>query len=247
MNEGTAIRAEAERRGITRLVHFTPTQNLVHIATSDEGLRSTKTMSEDERADFNQQDLARLDHHPDHISCAIQYPNAYYYRKKRKEARGERKIFSDWVCLLIAPKHLWAANTLFCPHNAAGWGGDRVAPGLDAFVSMFADEVEAPQSTWNRQHHPDCCPTDAQAEVLVHRQIPLVDLLGIVVESPERAGSTYAALSQLNVLSDVLPLFVCPEFYEPVGLAAALRSGGRPVEEPWHPPIDADGKAIGER
>jgi len=240
-----AIRAEAEWREISRLAHFTPKRNLVHIATSEDGLKSTKMMSEEERAEFNQQDLQRLDRHPDHISCTIEYPNAYYYRNKRKDARGEERLFPDWVCLLLSPKHLWGKATLFCPHNAAGWGGTGVRSGLKCFMSMFADEVEAPQGTWRRQRHPNCCTTDVQAEVLIHRQVPLKDVLGIVVESPGQAGDTYASLLQLGAPVDDLPFFVCPEFFDPPRLAASLRRGRPPVEEAWHPPVDADGEAVG--
>jgi hypothetical protein len=245
MSDVEAIRAEAERREISRLAHFTPVRNLVHIVNSDEGLKSTKTMAEEERAEFNQQDLQRLDRYPDHISCTIEYPNAYYYRNKRSEARGEERLFPDWVCLLLAPKHLWAETTLLCPHNAAGWGGERVSSGLESFMSMFADEVEAPRRTWRRQSQPDCCPTDVQAEVLVHRQVPLLDVLGIVVESESQARDTYVKLEQLEAPVDDLPLFICPTFFDPPRLAGHLRRGQLPVEEAWHPPTNADGEAVG--
>ncbi|MGB7684857.1 MAG: hypothetical protein WBL45_03655 [Solirubrobacterales bacterium] len=130
MSDVEAIRTEAERREISRLAHFTPTRNLVHIVTSSDGLKSTTMMSEEERSEFNQQDLQRLDRHPDHISCTIEYPNSYYYRKKRRSARGEERLFPNWVCLLLLPKHLWRETTLLCPHNAAGWGGLRSVPDL---------------------------------------------------------------------------------------------------------------------
>ncbi|MGB7684858.1 MAG: DarT ssDNA thymidine ADP-ribosyltransferase family protein [Solirubrobacterales bacterium] len=111
---------------------------------------------------------------------------------------------------------------------------------------MFADEVEAPQDTWRRQGHPDCCTTDVQAEVLVHRQVPLRDVLGIIVESTRQAADTYVLLHQLRAPVDDLPVFVCPDFYDPPRLAAALRSGRRPVEETWHPPTNAEPEAAGE-
>ena len=39
------IRIGAEAREITRLCHFTPLRNLVHIATSDAGLYSTAQLT----------------------------------------------------------------------------------------------------------------------------------------------------------------------------------------------------------
>lgn len=245
MSDVEAIRAEAERLEISRLVHFTPTRNLVHIVT-DDGLKSTKMMSEEDRSEFNQQDLDRLDRHPDHISCTIEYPNALYYRAKRRNARGEARLFPDWVCLLLSPKHIWAETTLFCPHNAAGWGGDRVGSGLESFMRMFADEVESPRALRKRKEHPACCPTDLQAEVLVHRQVPLEDVLGIVVETEAQASNTYAMIRNVGAPVERLPLSICPDFYEPEQLVAILDSGERPVEEAWHPPVDADGEAVGE-
>jgi hypothetical protein len=240
-----AMREAVERRQITRLAHFTPTRNLVHIATDDEGLRSTLSLSSAERSVFNQQDLDRLDGYPDHISCTIQYPNAYYLRGKRKEARGEARIFPNWVCLLISPHHLWQDSTLLCPHNAAGFSGINVASGVEHFESMFALEVEAPQGSWTRGRQPRNCPTDAQAEVLVQRRIPLEDLRSIVVENPSQAEDTYSILRQLQVPLKRLSFVVCPQFYEPTGLAAGLSAGRLPVETPWHPPKDGEIEASG--
>jgi len=245
MSDLEAIQAEAERRGISRLTHFTPLRNLVHIATSDDGLLSTKALTDEERSAFNPQDLERLDGFPDHISCSIEHPNAYYLRRKRTEARGEERIFPDWVCLLIAPGHLWRDSTLLCPHNAAGRCGVNVGSGIECFKSLFAANVDAPQGVWTRARQPACCPTDAQAEVLVHRQIPPTDILGIAVESEAQAGDTYARLLQLEAPVEELPILVCPDFYSPTVLANGLRIGRRPVEQEWHPGVHADGDADG--
>jgi hypothetical protein len=234
-----AIRREAKRRKISRLAHFTPLRNLVHIATGA-GLLSTKYMTEQERSAFNQQDLKRLDGYPDHISCSIEYPNAYYVRRKRKEARGEERIFPDWVCLLLVPHHLWRGSTLFCPHNAAGGMGAAVQAGFDCFLGMFADEVEAPQRTWDRADQPECSPTDAQAEVLIHRHVPLADVLAVAVETDAQAGHTYGVLDQLEAPVEDLPIIVAPAFYAPTLLAIELSRGRRPVETAWHPPSGED-------
>jgi hypothetical protein len=246
VSQTDAIRAEAERREISRLVHFTPLRNLVHIVTSEEGLKSTKMLLEEERAEFNQQDLDRLDGHPDHISCTIEYPNAYYMQSKKSGARGDALIFPNWVCLLLSPTHLWADSTLLCPHNAAGGGGTSVGSGLNTFMSMFADQINAPRGNWSRQRQPDCCPTDAQAEVLVHRQVPLEDVLGIVVATESQAADTHVILEQLEAPLEKLPLFVSPDFYAPARLYAGLRNGRLPVEVPWNPPADGNAEATDE-
>jgi hypothetical protein len=237
-----AIRKETESLGIGRLAHFTPMRNLVHIAT-DKGLLSTKQLTDKERTAFNPVDLERLDGFPDHISCTIEYPNAYYRRRKHREARGEERIFPDWVCLLLEPHHLWRENTLFCRHNAAGYRGANVKAGLACFRGMFADRVNSPQGPWQRTGQPKCCPTDAQAEVLVHRHIPLEDVLAIGVETEAQATNTWAALIQLKAPVEHLPIVVAPSFYTPTTLFTDLAEGRRPVETTWHPAERASARA----
>jgi hypothetical protein len=235
VTDAQAIREEIGRRKITRLAHFTPMRILVHIATGS-GLLSTSHLNTHERSSFTQQDLERLDGFPDHISCAVEYPNAYYVQSKRRNARGEERIFPDWVCLLLAPSHLYRETTWFCPHNASGFRGRCVASGFAAFCELFAEEVVAPRSTWRRQNQPPCCPTDAQAEVLIHRYIPLADVLAIGVETADQAADTFARLRQIGAAVENLRLVVAPAFYSPATLSSGLRRGKRPIERPWHPP-----------
>jgi hypothetical protein len=230
------IEQEVKRRGITRLCHFTPLRNLVHIATSGDGLLATAQLNVAERKEFNAQDRDRLDGYPHHISCSIQYPNAYYVQNKRRDARGEERLFPRWVCLFIAPHHLWRPDTLLCPHNAAGRRGANVAGGAETFAAMFAHEVIAPHATWIRRQHPACCPTDAQAEVLIHRQVPLRDLIGVAVEDSDQAADTYAVLRQLEAPISETAFVVAADFYAPAQLAAQLARGRLPVESAWHPP-----------
>lgn len=225
---------EAERRGITRLCHFTPFRNLVHIATGD-GLRSTAVLSESERQVFNQQDLQRLDQHPSHISCSIEFPNAWYLRQRRRTARGADHLFPDWVCVCVEPHHLWREDTLFCPRNASAMGGRLVAGGVEAFRSLYAQQVDGARGqTFTRTvERQPACPTDDQAEVLVHRRIPLDDLQQIVVADEPQAQRTFIGLEQLGVAADRFRYAVCPEFFDPHALSALLRRGLRPVEREW--------------
>ena len=232
------IEAEVERREISRLCHFTPMRNLVHIATSEAGVLSTTVLSAAERQAFTQQDLERRDGHPDHISCSIEYPNAYYLRSKRASATGEARLFPDWVCVYIAPQHLSRDDTLLCTHNASGFNGTHVGAGADMFSAMFAEQVRAPQGTFSRSAQPESCPTDAQAEVLVHGQVPRRDILGLAVETEDQARDTYVSLSQLGAPMVDLPIVIVPDFWQATKLARNLQQGVLPVETPWHPPID---------
>jgi hypothetical protein len=228
------VRREAERRSITRLCHFTPFRNLVHIATGD-GLLSTVQLSESERRVFNQQDLERLDEHPDHISCSIEFPNVWYLRQRRREARGADHLFPDWVCVCIEPHHLWRDDTLFCPRNAAAERGRLVAGGIGAFRGLYADRVDGARGrTFTRTTQREAaCPTDEQAEVLVYRRILLDDVLRIVVANESQAKRTFIGLEQLGVPPDRFRYAICLEFYQPNGLSRLLKRGARPVEVEW--------------
>jgi hypothetical protein len=228
------VRREVERRGITRLCHLTPSRNLVHIVTGD-GLLSTAQLSESERRVFNQQDLERLDEHPDHISCSIEFPNVWYLRQRRREARGADRLFPDWVCVCIEPYHLWRDDTLFCPRNAAAARGRLVAGGIATLHTLFADRVDGARGqTFTRTpERAPACPTDEQAEVLVYRRIPLEDVQQIVIADESQAKRTFIALEQLKVPPDRFQYAICPEFFHPDALAQLLRRGERPVEAAW--------------
>jgi ssDNA thymidine ADP-ribosyltransferase, DarT len=228
------VRREAERRGITRLCHFTPFRNLVHIATG-EGLLSAAQLSGEQRQVFNQQDLARLDQHPDHINCSIEFPNAWYLRQRRGAARGADVLFPDWICICIKPHHLWRDDTLFCPRNAAASGGRFVAGGVDTFRGLYAEQVDgAHGQTFTRTAEREAaCPTDDQAEALVYRRIPIEDVQRIVVANEPQAKRTFIGLEQLGVPKDRLAYAICPEFYDPNRLSGLMRRGERPEETPW--------------
>ena len=179
-----SIRERANRRGITRLCHFTPSRNLAHIASDPRGLLASRHLQDDEAAIFNPTDRMRLDGYRDHVCCSIQYPNAWYFRR----ARENERLFPDWVVLLIDARHLWQAGTKFCPRNAAAEHGRLVQQGVTAFDSLFADVVEGFRVYSRGPRHPDFLPTDEQAEVLIPDQISRRDVRGVVVQDDEQAA-----------------------------------------------------------
>lgn len=232
--EEDQIRAEADRRGISRLCHLTPVRNLLQIATGS-GLRSVVEL-EDDREAFDQQDLDRYDNHPNHISCSIEYPNVWYLRQRRRQATPLQKLFPNWVCLLIDRKYLWAPSTEFSPRNASAENGALLKPGYDAFLGLYAERVPgAYGQTRGRGSKPDCCPTDDQGEVMIHKQIPLEDASTIVFADAAQAADNLGALRLLGVPVETLDYLIAPSFFE-TGLSGILRSGRRPPETPWTPP-----------
>src|SRR5208282_2847743 len=107
------IKEEINRKGITRLCHFTPSRNLSHIANNKKGILATKKLKEDEREVFNPTDIKRYDNHEDFICCSIQYPNVWYFDK----AKDKETLFKDWVILFISTKYLLLPDTKFCHRN----------------------------------------------------------------------------------------------------------------------------------
>ena len=232
MSDINDIRAEASERQISRLAHFTPLRNLVHIATDDEGLRSTLALEADERAAFNQQDLERLDGYPDHISCAIEFPNAYYFRKKRRDARGVSRIFPRWVCLLIEPHHLWQETTLLFHITRPGGVASTSPPG-----SSTSGPCSLPRSRRRRQPGKGSASRGRALRMprprcWAHRRIPLADIKAIGVEDSGQAADTFEVLKQLNAPVESIPFIVCPDFYKPTGPRSALPLAGCPSRCP---------------
>ncbi len=72
------IRDDVVRRGITRLCHFTPERNLVHILTDDAGVDARLRLDQESDRPFTPTDTVRLDGYVNHISCSIEYPNLWY-------------------------------------------------------------------------------------------------------------------------------------------------------------------------
>lgn len=228
----TEIERLARKRGITRLCHLTPFQNLIHIARG-EGLRSTLELSGNARTAFTQQDRERLDGYPGHICCSIEYPNVWYLRQRRSRATPLQKLFPDWICVLIEPHHLWRDDTLMCFRNAAAAHGAYVDRGPAAFEAMYADSVVGSGGrTYTRGAKPDSYPTDDQAEVLIAKEIPLADANRVVVADTAQASRVLVGLDLLNVPPETFQIIIAPKLFQ-ISLSAALSAGRLPTEVPW--------------
>jgi hypothetical protein len=231
MNETTKIGEEVARRGISRLCHFTSSRNLLHIAKEGKGLLSTAHLKTDERLVYNPTDLERLDGHPEHVCCSLQYPNAWYLQR----ARAAESLFKDWVVLLIDTSCLTEPGTLFCARNAAAGAGRFLMSGIAGFNALFAPSVlGAYNRTYTRSavHFQDC-PTDNQAEVLIKDGIEASDIIGVAVQTEDQAQTEWVRLKHANVQGWSVPFFIAPDFYNPSRLSSLISSGQRPKEMPW--------------
>ncbi len=218
-----AIKREAELRGITRLCHFTPSRNLVHILTGETGILATKNLEASERSVFTPTDLQRLDRHENYICCSIEYPNVFYFNT----AKSRDKLFKDWVVLLIKPEYLWLAGTKFCPRNAASGSGSYISEGEKAFLEMFYQSV----GRFSRgSKHLISCPTDNQAEVLVSDRIAIEDILAIAVATKEQAKNEIARLKILGQSEDKFKFMIAPDLFDKNKLPNSIRNGKQPTE-----------------
>lgn len=221
------IRSESLHRNISRLCHFTPSRNLVHIISGREGVLATSSLESGERHVFNPTDLQRYDRHPEHIPCSLEYPNGWYL----DSAKSRDVLFKDWVVLFINPSHIWADGTLFCPMNASYGGGRNISSGIEAFRSLFAQEVKGARGrTFVRSpQHLTCCSTDNQAEVLIRDQIAMEDILGIAVPDDIQARREASRFRLLSAI-ETPPLIVAPTLFDKHALSKAIRAGRRPPE-----------------
>jgi len=173
------IESEISRRGIKRLCHFTRLTSFGQIA-SDREIVSTNALIDRGRS-ANRNDSRRYDRHLDYISCSVQYPNLYVLDTFR-ERYGQA---GPWAVLLLDPKLLELPSTLFSPVNAATANGDYVSAGIDGFDAMFQSNPPSARRTSRGASHLKSCPTDHQAEVLVHSSIPAERILGVVCETDD--------------------------------------------------------------
>lgn len=217
------IRRECNRRGITRLCHFTQSRNLAHILGDCVGILSRRRLESNDLP-YNPTDPDRWDGCEHLVCCSIEYPNVYYFAKVREQDH----LFKDWVVLLIKPDFLWTPGTKFCPCNAATARGAYIGEGYDAFMSLFAVEVPGVRFTRPQRHLP-CVPTNIQAEVLIPDPIPLDAIIGIAVESEEQAKREIcrARLQGLSIDKEIL---VVPDFYRRTRLARTIQRGNRVTE-----------------
>ena len=201
--DAALILAEAKRRGVTRLVHFTPSINLLSIVQAGFVLSRTqlKKMSVEvpdlHLDDFIEtNDAKRLDQKLDHINLSIEMPNTFLLRRFMASPR----YFDDWCILVVSADCLCFADTLFSVSNAASAASRRygIRGDYEGFLRLFANDVTVGSAMSpirkTRSGLRDCYPTDVQAEVLVPQRLPLGMVSRICFESDRAVTSAKHAL-----------------------------------------------------
>lgn len=221
------IRHEVIQRGISRLCHFTSSNNFLHVLQS-QMLKDRASLDAEANSVVNPTDQLRLDGHRDKICCSIEFPNAYYLDRVRKN----NLVFNDWIIVLLNPELLWRPGTHFCQRNAAAQNGGLIKSGAMGFQELFAQVVVgAGGNRFTRQaHHFPNTPTDAQAEVLIPGPIPFKYITGIIVQNEKQGLTELARWNSLNFQQITFPIYSAPILFDKIQLSNATRSGARPTE-----------------
>ncbi len=220
---------EVQRKGVSRLCHFTPVRNLMHLIDGKIGILATEMLERDERALFTQIDIERWDGRKGHISTSIQYPNVHYFLKKQKEDL----LFRDWVILLIRADYVGLNDTLYCPHNAAkGSGANLIPASLPALAGLYASRV----GSFSRSAtHLSSCPTDMQCEVMVKDKIAITDLTGVVFPTKAHAQDQLVRFEYAKIDCTDLRFVICGEMFDKDALRNCIWNGSAPRESTWTP------------
>lgn len=223
------IQSDCATRGITRLCHFTPSRNLIHVLSS-RYLKDRQTLNIEARDEVNPTDDLRLDGRLDKICCSVEYPNTYYLDKVIKKDQ----VFPDWVILFLDPALLWAPGTLFCPRNAATANGSLITSGWSGYNAMFAPKIRGAGDRLftRRASHLLSCPTDLQAEVLVTGPIPVESIRGIAMKTDLQVRTERARWDSLGLPPLGAPAFVAPILFDKMQMTQHIWTGARPNETP---------------
>ena len=198
------FKQEIKRRGITRLIHFTTTINLLGIYES--GFLYSRKELED--LDINMTDILDYIQFNDqiryddktYINLSIERPNSYLFRRFINNTKDIPYI--SWCVLSIDPKYIYEQGTLFSVTNAANRHNQKVV-GISGdflkFQMMFADRLPIVTSRTERIVErtglPAAYTTHEQAEVLVNLPIPVADIIAVSFPTQEQLVEAKASLS----------------------------------------------------
>lgn len=218
----------ARARGVTRLVHLTPTRNIPHILDTG-AICPVATLRNDVRTCFVAGDLRRLDGRPEFTCCSVEYPNLHYLRHA---ASRQPRVFPDWTVLMLDLALLDRIGVLFVARNAAS--GAPAGSGADGYDALYADAVTGAGGRVFARGSPrlSAAPTDEQAEVLVPGDIGVSHIRGVIAPSVGTALELRAQLSQVGRPVPASWVWLASsDMFSSTRLTGHLRAGTRPQED----------------
>ena len=199
----------AKKRGITDIVHFTTTNDMIGILASGVA-QSRKRVRENEQvkpvftpnAPFRK-DVKWLDY----VNLSIQRINNWMFVTSEYRRRNE-EVF--WVVLSFRPEILSHPGVVFTTTNNIYLRCKR-SEGLDGFSQMFSDPVIG---RYGRRHvragKPDSWTTDRQAEVLYPGELYIKHLQRIDVQTEEGLNTVHG---MMGVFPVNVPVRHAPEVF----------------------------------
>ncbi|MYF81582.1 MAG: DUF4433 domain-containing protein [Chloroflexi bacterium] len=216
------ILQELERRGVSRLCHFTLISNLPSIF----GLGGVQSVFQARQQNLvlTRMDQGRWDRQLGHVSLSIEYPNAFLMRRYGHVPVPNRpdERWKPLAVLDIDPRAINWRTALFSPVNAATAGGDYLGSHIHHLQSLFAPMVPNPNCPTRSQRHPLSCPTDMQAEVMIYGGVPLAAIRRVFVER------TRDERDAQNMRLPV-PVARWPAIFHPDHLSGSIRRGEPPA------------------
>ena len=192
-----------QQRNVTRLCHFTKFQKFTHIISSENGILSSATIGPDTK---NLTDPARYDGEVEHVCCSVQYPNSWFLTKSK--GRNTDSIFSEWVVIYISLDVLNYREAKFSPCNASKEYGKYINNNMEEIESIFSDRV--PTFAYRRTKEMlSYCPTDGQAEIQIHHNIPRRFITGIAVNEEDLAVRVHTVFELCNITE--IPIYIAPD------------------------------------
>lgn len=218
------LKQEIIERGITRLCHFTKSNNLSHILRNESGILANTSL-DDQLEILKKNDEHRYDNKEDYVCCSVQYPNSWYLRR----IKDIDPLFKEWVVVFIDPNLVDNPTTLFCHRNAAAGRGQYIKGGYEGFTGMFKSPVNGQKLIYRKPLMPRCCPTDDQAEVLLYKNILRSHIIGIAVPTEEQARREKARLSFIQEVPRDIEWIIAPDLFN-VSWSSMVRNGNLPKE-----------------
>ncbi len=224
--DAEAIRAFAQERGISRLVHFTPFNNLLGIANLN-GIWARHKIEKYARAEQDQflldyisyNDEHRFDRRIDCVNLSIEHINHFLFRRFRDAFADQ---CDTWCVVEISPECLEKEGTVFTTGNAASSYVRRhgTQSGFNGLQALYAETVTSGnmRGTRTEMRTPslrEAHPTSPQAEVLFPEEIPLSLITAFVFEDDSKCARARAALEMENPGLALPPCIVRASDFEP--------------------------------
>ena len=205
-----AILMAAERRGISRVVHFTTIRGCGwHSGCKGGQEQGTGEARRIPRARLPSKCAIRKD--PDwldYVNLSIERINDWMFQKSvRWHVAGN----NPWVLLSFSTKILAYPGVVFTTTNNI-YPACKRSEGLTGFCRIFAETIEGRYGQQHdRTNKPAAWPTDRQAEVLYPGELCLSHLLRIDVQQEQSLDTLNGALPEFDM---EVPICHSPEIFE---------------------------------